>query len=690
MNSSSHEHNRPKARSGEVSSQNVIRPTALHEQWNSVLFEKLKTLIARPEGWLAVDAYNLLGECQLELEAICWDRLKSPALTLSEFEPFLALVKKAHKQGYFGLELAEATKTLDKFLERERIENYLPQQKDSSALKLQWRGRSRLKVQSYWKARHLIYELKDYFHLINDKYARRIEREGLQVHEILAEIETRWRNSEDLSAVDKPILREMVLFSSCRGNEYRQKNQHEDALQVFHSLYSFTRKCLVGGSARCDGTLATLLYHKSVALRGLERLTEAQETFLETIDQLLQRSQARSKTRDINDALFTARRVGMCLGLGFGKISLTRGELGRSENAIRTARALLATSNDQLVSAYLDLLLGRIVRCRAGTKREKELREARAYIEASSKVFKRLNHWRYLASAERELALTDQASNRYQQANESVNKVERHARLVNDWKWLANVAIQRSRIARGEGRRLLSAVRRGPAEAPSARELAEARSHFEQAGKHAQEAIANADRSQLLLPKVDALMARGQARFDLADLELTAARLSRSAANPQTAEDFAALRQDFEQALKLLNGVDTRRRVSTVSRNPKIEAVCVLYRARCFVKENNRAAADDCFDEWKNLEREVEHGWVRELASDTQAEITKMYGNLVFNAEVEGITYNDLVQRLRDWAYIQADRQAKGNQRLIAQILGISRATLYQWKITTRNTRRGG
>lgn len=133
----------------------------------------------------------------------------------------------------------------------------------------------------------------------------------------------------------------------------------------------------------CFGTQARLTYHLGSIYRILERHNDAEHKYMETLDLLYERAKVRT---DRHERVFMIRRQAMAIGIGFGWVNASRGSLGRAENALTTARSLLAGINDPIVPSYIELLYGVIKRCRAGRNKAK-LRTAIDSLEAARRSF---------------------------------------------------------------------------------------------------------------------------------------------------------------------------------------------------------------------------------------------------------------------------------------------------------------
>jgi transcriptional regulator with PAS, ATPase and Fis domain len=92
---------------------------------------------------------------------------------------------------------------------------------------------------------------------------------------------------------------------------------------------------------------------------------------------------------------------------------------------------------------------------------------------------------------------------------------------------------------------------------------------------------------------------------------------------------------------------------------------------------------------WQILGPSVEHEWVRELARTVTEEIKQLSLNFTVSSENPNEwNYSKNIANLRQWLLRQSLRQTGRNYSEAAKLLGVKRATLYQWQEDTRKTRR--
>jgi tetratricopeptide (TPR) repeat protein len=344
-----------------------------------------------------------------------------------------------------------------------------------------------------------------------------------------------------------------------------------------------------------------------------------------------------------DEHLHLIRKQAMIVGLGFGWINMTRGFLGRAENALTTARSMLASVDDPLISSYVGLLYGTIRRCRAGTNKEK-LKEAIDELQRIRRSF--MNHPRYQARTCWELAQAKLLIDDLPGAENDLRVVATMASQTLNRKWQINVKILESRILRKQG------------------DFEDARTVADTAVNMAQSPDCNTT-----LPLVDALLTRGEAYLSLA-------------VNADKVESYhSKAAADFNDALQIMFARPKVSGRADYLSNPKIAGVCSLRLAQCYARMGNQPIAKRHLAIWVRLEPHVEHEWVRELAAQVKSEIDKLSMDFMISAqEPHKWNYPETVNKLRHWLLTQALRETNWNYSEAARLIGVQRATLYQWQ----------
>lgn len=561
-----------------------------------------------------------------ELQARAHDELSKPFVTWEDFSRRLGQIKRACKRGCFDTQLRAMTTNLHTFLRS--VETAHLNEKD---------------LPLYWKGRTILYELNDIFHL-DDSINKWTYEGGKLIYDEIQELKGRWKNRGPHSELAYQLIKEKIIFCTYYAHELKRRNETDTCLERLQSLLDFVTNEVKTDDVRCLSTRANLCYHLGAVYRLLEQHDLGESMYAQAIELYYERIKRRPLD-DHDDQLFTTRRIAMCIGLGFGWQNLTRGYLRRAENALAAARSMLANSSDPVVPAYIELLYGTIRRCRAGNN-EVEIREANESLQKARRDFKKNQHKRYEARACWELALCCIPIKDYDGAEKYLAVMETYATNHDDLKWLANVHCLRSRIHRG-------------------------REHYKEALEEAEITYKIAKDGKQLLPEVDALITRGEANFYLAQ------------ATEQDA-GYDDARTDFEAALQLLQKQEVAGGAGgglSQTLNPKIASVCALRIAQCFARKGDEAKATSYFAEWELVSSSIEHAWVQDLACDVQIEIKAMSQSFNISAKDRlQWNYSKQVRRLRTWLYARAMKEAKNNWAEAAKLVGVERATLYQWR----------
>lgn len=550
-------------------------------------------------------------------------KLDDPITNWDDLKARLQQMKQASKRGDFDSQLKAACVNLRQFLSEAE-----PREEPE-----------------YWKARTMLYELSDIFHVDPD-INQQTHDDGLVVYDELQKLSDRWEQSQRPTEFARRLIREKVLFCSCAVNEIKRRGKREKAGRLFCWLLHFTERKLKTAEMPCFGTRAYLSYHLATVYRILENHSNAEARYNETLKFYYERAESRRRN-DLDDSSFTTRRVAMCIGLGFGWVNLTRGYLRRAEHALLTARFLLARSPDPVVTHYIELLFGTVKRCRAG-KDEDKLREAIRSLQAARQAFKDQKHLRYEARACWELALAfNLLEGEFGEADRHLKVLEEYLEREDSAKWRANVHILRSRMQRNQD-------------------------NYEEALSEAQTAYQKAQDCEEILPSADALITRGEAYFYLAEK------------TGQQRVKYSRARADFEQALEMVQQKKQDEPSESGTTNPKIASVCEIRIAQCYARECNEKEAKVHFSAWKSLRPNVEHKWVRELAGEVNAEINKLKENFTISAkDPESWNYRERLAEMQQWLANQALRYTNNNRKAAAKLLGVNRGRLYGWLNST-------
>lgn len=543
------------------------------------------------------------------------------------FEARLEQIRRAYKLAEFTDDLREAGRNLYHFLLGENLSRNRPH---------------------YYKACTLVYELHDALP-IDPKINAWAEADAKKVYEWVQAHPSGRVHSGDLTESEREVYRERVLWCTCYGNELKRNGRTQSALDVFNALYSFTERTVKSDEMPCYATRAIISYHLGSVYRRREEHKKAEEMYTRAVEFYFARAHARKLPGELEELIFSTRRVAMCIGLGMGWVNLTRGFLGRAENALATARTLMAHINDPVHRYYIDMIWGTIRRCRAGSKKEKLEPAIKALIDARD-FFESKDHPRFHARVCWELALAYNRAGDYKKSEEHLQQIEKFSGTRKSVKWKTNVHIMRSRNwrAQGEAREDEKLLRRSLDEA--------------------EKALTQAEKSSEPLPSADALITVGEARLSLAAVS----------AQADATNDLAL--QDFKRALEKLQPQGEAYGGAELSKNPKIAAVCLLRLAQCHVREKRWQEAQDYLERWKRLQHLVEHEWVHELADRVNRDLSATRGDFIVPADDPGALNATAAENaLKEWLARRALEFKDNDYDEAAKLLGRDRKTVKNW-----------
>jgi hypothetical protein len=450
---------------------------------------------------------------------------------------------------------------------------------------------------------------------------------------------------------------------------YHQHSYEEAKIQIEKCL-DFVQQNLVTNDFPSNGTQAQIYFQLGRIYRQLNFYPASAECFVESINFYLKRAELKKeehqkirdeKERDdlMRDELaFVRNRTGVLTGLGLGFLEYTQGRLSAAFQQIITAKILLANS-DWLNNSYLNLLHGSILRCQAGND-QTMLKEAESLVKEALKVFAEKEHW-YRIRAEYELALIHLAlapqhgecdhSNKYiRKAEREANNVECNSKELEDWRWVSNALVLKSRIQRKLW-------------------------NYLQARNLADRALTLAGKYKQILPQIDSWQARAEA-----NIYWVKSKLKDGHGNLVTignmANELREARKDLYSALVLNEKSVAAGKIN--SQNRKVEAVSYLYLALCSAIEGIYEEAVMFFKQWEQI-KNIEHQFLTNLSRKVKGEIDKLERNFVINSEVDSLKYETHHDALRIYLIHLAEGRAKG-LREQAKLLDVTPQTILNWK----------
>jgi hypothetical protein len=312
---------------------------------------------------------------------------------------------------------------------------------------------------------------------------------------------------------------------------------------------------------------------------------------------------------------------------------------------------LLAFTDDSLNKARIDLLEGEVMRALAGHDKE-ALKDAIGLITRSSTVFAKQGHPFYQAKAAYELCLAFLYLAEFDAAATQIRIVQHVAKTTGDNSWKAFGLILASRHSLAQG--LLSSP------LAATKFLAKAR-------QDATAAIGESDghERRMKMCLIEALIARARALM--------------------AANNSEAARSDLVRAL------DQNEPRGGGIGNPKTYAACHLRLALVHANNKHVSGARAAFDNWKKVERVVEHRAIHDFANTVEEAISALEKDFVISHGENVLAYKEYEKRLRTFLIAAAERQVKAKhgkvtQDLVAKTLNISRVTLGEWSKPSTET----
>jgi tetratricopeptide (TPR) repeat protein len=482
----------------------------------------------------------------------------------------------------------------------------------------------------YLKSKCILAEAYDY--IGDGDSARKAASEGSEILEQL-------KNVDSNEQVERKILRERVrLCLDYVHAAFYRTYKYDDALNEMVWCREFVIQRLQNmKDFPCYGTLAKVEHNLGRIHMRRNEYEEAVASFDRSIKYYYERAERmmRDGTMDmqkLNEELsFSGHKAGICcLGLGWTNFLGGRIKIALHNN-INLARHLLMRTKDALHTAYLDLLLGSVKRALAGRHNKPELQEAIRIMNGAYAVFKKYKHGPYMARASFELSLAYLYNGELDEAEEWAAMLVTISERINELRWRSQTLIVRSRIARESA-------------------------DYLKAETIASEALASAQDTNQVLFQIEAHIARGEARIFIG-------RISDA-------------RTDFLDALKLNTkaGSDGDERQS----NPKVEAVCKLHLARCYIAQRRVSRAELEFDRWRELRGQIEQEIIQEIAVEVEQGIQDLKQDFRIPADSDVLIYETRKRELQQWLVERAAAKDPAIQR-IADKICVSRETVHKW-----------
>ena len=429
------------------------------------------------------------------------------------------------------------------------------------------------------------------------------------------------------------LRKQQILLLLCHAQSLYRQQEYGEALKMGRTCECLIKALFHKQGDPASATSARIYFFLGAVHRQLSEYEESRRAYTRTLKCLNENLRvitepAAKRSEEAEDRLeqekaVIRRSVALCFApRGLGWLAYIRGHLQEAIAYLLAARAWLYSTNDWSNKAYTDLLIGMVHRAMAGYDPGK-LRRAQAIIKGPYEEFGQRGHLVYRARAAFEFALGCLYLGELDEADRYVDEVLQLTRscAMPDRRWESKALVIRSRIARRKR-------------------------YFREAEAVATEALKIAERANQVLGEIDARIALAEAHIELGNAAVAQEHLNTALA-------------------KSKDNIATR-------------AVCHLQLARAYLLDNNLRLADKHWSYWPKVEDRVENGVVRALAATVHSELEKRNNDFLISWADPNLNYDEHVRKLRKFL-LEAARRRHGSVEKIADSLGVSRQTLYNW-----------
>ncbi len=452
-----------------------------------------------------------------------------------------------------------------------------------------------------------------------------IEEVGTQCFEILLAMEAGHQQPPSTEA-DRRLLKQQVWIVLHHGSTFYRHSRYEDAKRRFILCRDIAATHVTTGSYQANGTLARAYYLIGLVYRELFDYSAAKYNFTLSIDyawKALQKSSAqRVPLADLT--------IAKCLGLGLAWVHYTEGRADLAIPLLLAARNLLSHSAEQVIRAYVDVVYASVQRSEKGDD-PGELSDSIRLLKQAHQLFEAKQHFGYKVRAAYHLALgyiqqaqhATASSAQAQSLTDAMSFVEEmkeYSRKHGDIGFHCNALICESRIARFCGKAIV-------------------------AEEHACAALEMGHERPFV--RVDALIARGEARFDLGK--------------------YAGAAEDFK--LAFASGKD----------NQKVRAALHLHLTRTFLRQNDIRRALHHFESWKELRPNVKNAFLLSLERRVTVDLNEATQD--FMARWSSPNHDPLtLERKLHGFLVEWAKSRTSSDEEAAKLLKISKQTFYNWR----------
>ena len=422
---------------------------------------------------------------------------------------------------------------------------------------------------------------------------------------------------------------------------YRQE-EYESALRLI-LLASDGLDHLEAAGEGAFGTRWQLHYRMGQTYRQLNRFTDAEAQFTKAIAcasrRLVNAASGTSDPQTESDAIAVSHcMVAKPLALGLGWLYWAEGRVNEAKPLLAAGQTLLHGTHDWVHLAYVRLLNACVKRAAAGKAPDVlagVIQDIRDVYDVFTDTRTHPRH-PYSIRAAYELAYTHHQLSQTDAAKKYINEVMTEAPSLGAGRWHAL------------GLTLLSRIEKDSADPKDQERAVETAA---KALRHAE--LLSQDRC-----RVEALIACGEAEF--------AASSRARVPSCKTAS--------LTRAVGYLS-----RALDLTADNPKHRAACHLHLARIALAERNSSRAQEHLSVWeRTFKARVECRWLHDYASVVRREHEALN---VFSIDLSGgMKYDACKEQLQTFLLTRAEVEAGANAKKVAELLSVSRQTVYEWR----------
>lgn len=413
------------------------------------------------------------------------------------------------------------------------------------------------------------------------------------------------------------VIKDLLIAVLLGVNSYIRQHSHKsysNALDILEKVHRYVEEDLPlqhQQERQSLGLLGLTLYLKGRTLMAQGRYEECRKAFRESAEAYVNRLRQKEEflrqgkiTKDafIQKTSVTLRRAALVTAFGDGYLSFISSQINRALESLTLARATLTQNSGRVYLAYVDMWYWACQRAKHSSDERLIDDVIEGLTRCHDTLFSLVKNSRYRHRAGVELALAiyyksklspQDTDDLLDEAEKFLNSAIDYAKVLKgkDYKnphLFGDALIYQSYFKRARFRSQWK-DKKSPDDLKVLMEALEVA-----------EAACEVSEKQGTDPlKSEAWAARGAVYTDLVNYR------------KELGEDFT---KDFEMAYHSL-----RRALKWTGGNPRLDAACYLRLSKlCLLNEKTVSLGHDYFEQWRKLESNVEHAYLKEMARDLE------------------------------------------------------------------------